>query len=275
MGLFSWLFPKKKPSVSMSFAPASSAINDDIIREAFDNVMTEIELPSEVKEPLHKDIAVAIKSGLSREGEKAVVKHLLNLEWNWPEFDKWEKVFAQNDRWPYLWQTYAKQYRLINFTPKDVASMLFAFTVPDMKKISKELNIKQTTSSKKRQELEELLKSTCSIAQIRPYFDEKYTRLLQDALERSKKERCKILQHTLIMMAYSIRNMKQREKLPSYFTNKRVLRTSSCGCEVEDEIAKEYATGKLKGIPPFFPGDRTSLLYSKRNASGALPARTD
>lgn len=67
----------------------------------------------------------------------------------------------------------------------------------------------------------------------------------------------RILVHTITMRAYSLRD--EQERIENRMQQRFAEKTDDV-CEVEAEICRQYDAGELKGLPPFFPGDRTSLV---------------
>jgi hypothetical protein len=67
----------------------------------------------------------------------------------------------------------------------------------------------------------------------------------------------RILVHTISMRAYAIRD--EQLKIGNGM-KERFADDVGDECEVEAMICKQFNAGDLKGLPPFFPGDRTSLV---------------
>lgn len=81
-----------------------------------------------------------------------------------------------------------------------------------------------------------------------------------------ERPRCAILAHSLTITAYTLNNRSTVDANASRLGGYRLWVIP--GCAVEAEIAARYAAqieaGDLTVVPPFFPGDRTTLKPRKR-----------
>lgn len=72
-----------------------------------------------------------------------------------------------------------------------------------------------------------------------------------------QKRIARILVHTITMRAYSLRDEQQKIECGS---TQRFADSADDTCPIETEICRKFNIGLLTGLPPFFPGDRTSLV---------------
>lgn len=96
---------------------------------------------------------------------------------------------------------------------------------------------------------------------------------LREGLETEKaraevQPRCVILAHTLSMTAYRMRDMAD-DAMKDLARRRGGYRLSVvAGCPVEARVAAQHAAsieaGDMSRLPPFFPGDRTTIAIKRR-----------
>ncbi|HML61320.1 MAG TPA: hypothetical protein PKD41_10525 [Solidesulfovibrio sp.] len=76
--------------------------------------------------------------------------------------------------------------------------------------------------------------------------------------------RISLLEHSVLMNVYSLLNFKQNsEILLSYDRHRWAPRFFKLNCPVENHFRDQWYQGKLTGRPPFFPGDRNSIMLAR------------
>ncbi len=87
---------------------------------------------------------------------------------------------------------------------------------------------------------------------------ERFTPTTIEDIEIAK---CKLLAHTISMRAYALPDHYEAERLAQNgwreLSNRVALPSTDL---IESEVVERFNAGKLNGIPPFFPGDRTCLV---------------
>lgn len=82
-------------------------------------------------------------------------------------------------------------------------------------------------------------------------------------LEKNRKAEFMLLCHTVWSRAASIRDEANRERTKHLDRRWKTVCSPGGGCNVEEEFARKWNSGQIKGLPPFFPGDRCHV-YRKR-----------
>ncbi len=227
------------------------------IKRAFYKVMEQTDIPQDIYEALYTDYRDAHWSGSPREEEKVFKHYLMELDWTWKEFDKWKKKFNQNGEWPYMWRQYPEIYMDKPFSTDNTSFEIKHLRVADMKIIAKKHNAQNL---QKREELEEFIINNVSVEKILKTASARVEEQTKKFTSRKKAGKCKLLRHTIGMTAYSIRNAEQRKKTAnSTFMKGKKLIAESSGCPVEEQFVEQFNEGKIKKLPPYFPGDRTSV----------------
>ena len=273
MGILKWLgIVKDTPSlIQKESFPAigeSNATSDQrpmfgteekFIEQGFYRVLKQTNIPEDVQDALYVDYKEAHWSGSPRGEEKSFEEHLFDLNWNWPEFDKWEKTFSKDNVWPYMWSKYPEIYGAQPFSSNNVGAELKHLRISEMKKIAKAHG---ATNLQKRDELEKFIFENVSMGEIREAVPGRIEEQIQKFERKKKIGLCKLLSGSVSATVYSLRDAARRKKVANskYFKNRK-LRAVSAGCPVEERFATKYNDGKLKKSPPFFPGDRTYLNW--------------
>lgn len=70
----------------------------------------------------------------------------------------------------------------------------------------------------------------------------------------------KILAHSLVMAIYAgVKEGRWLELDERFMAARCEVIVPILGCQVEEQVAKQFNLGLLHGTPPFFPGDRSSI----------------
>lgn len=214
--------------------------------EAFKRIMSGVECASETKKELYPAL-------WSNDGGNVAQNYLLPGQWKWPEFEKWKKIFNEKGVYPYMWQKYPEVY-MNDFENLSLAAIYNMLNVKDLKAILDKNGITFQSGIKKA-ELIDLAVENMELEALQKNESEVYAMLKNEFDNKVNNGKCAILEHTIIMLGYHLRD---------YYTNKNVKLETGFSCPVEKKYAK--GRGKLTedNLPPFFPGDRTTITYILR-----------
>lgn len=229
-----------------------------VIENVYDSYMATISFPSGIKERLKPDFTAANHSGNTREEEKVMISHLIDIDFQWPEFEKYRTYFRELKKFPYMW----KSYRLTDYIePKNIHDKIALSKVDDMKKI---ITLKQKSNiPKTREELKskiiELFKKDELQTLFEPFVDADRAKFYSGY----KRGIILLLSHTLNMKIYKARDMER----PSYRArlNSKKYDIMKSDCPVEQHFKRLWKAGKVTGYPPFFPGDRSSIIFRRHS----------
>ena len=223
--------------------------------EAFDKVFTEIKVSQTSRDGLRDLFITHHQSGGDKESKNALVDALIASDYQWPDFDAWAEHFRCKGEWPYMWKQYPEVYLPMPEMPNCITGALKYLSVANMRDLLKQKGKSFKPALKKRSEFECAIVENITIDDIIDIIPQCYKQEVETFLSNKQIGRASLLIHTLNATTFALRNKYQRARLP----NKVKLATSTAGCPVEDEFAKQYMKGKIDSSPPFFPGDRTIL----------------
>ena len=245
---------ERRPAGSEStFATPAS-----VVEEAFDQIMTEVDVPEDARVRLKPLFVEAHRSADPRREVEAIKAVLDGVKWGDLYFGAWRERFEADGAYPYMWKTRGKA--LISDPPRPPSTIEDAvgyLRVVDMRRLLIDLGaMPGKDRPKRRSEFIALLSVTGKAEEIidaaAPGF--------RDACDKWEKDRngakCELLAHTLTIHTSALRDRRKRERLPDAVR----LRAFKSDCPVETEYAARFLAGEIGGIPPFFPGDRTSLV---------------
>lgn len=229
-----------------------------IVENAFDQIMADVDVPFEPRATLRPLFVDAHRSGDPRQERQVVQSVLSGIVWGEAYFRQWRERFRAEGAYPYMWRVHAKP--LTSDGPRKPASIeeaLEYLRVADLRYLLVALDaVPKKGRPKRRSEYVRLLAATGRTKDLVdaavPAWDRARVKWRQD-LETAK---CALLAHTVTVRAYSLRN---RARLPGA-SNLRPLRSD---CPIETAYAAKYLAGEIRHDPPFFPGDRTSLILSR------------
>ena len=235
----------------------------DIVEEAFDQIMAEVDAPPTAVHKLRPLFVEAHRSGDPRKEIEAVAAVLDGVEWGEHYFGAWRQQFERDGAFPYMWQR--ENRALSSETPPPPATFEEAvdyLRVADMRQLLNELGaMPERGRPRKRADFITMLSTIGEVAAI----IEKAMPRYHDALDKRKAnpERHKesLLAHTISMRAYRLRDHRIEERLRRSGVRQQILRPFESHCPVERKYAARFMAGEIKGHPPFFPGDRTSFIY--------------
>ncbi|MCH5277487.1 MAG: hypothetical protein J1E80_06580 [Desulfovibrionaceae bacterium] len=177
-------------------------------------------------------------------------KFLLSGEWEWPEFDKWKKIFLDDGKFPYMWAKYP-EICMMNFEDFQMTAMLERTNMKVIKEIFQNLQI-DIPSKIKKYELLEIANKKINIKVLQEKCPDIYINIKNEFNHRVNHGKCVIFAHTIIMLGYHLQD---------FYTNKQLKIDIIKGCPVEAKYAKGKGKISESNIPPFFPGDRTGVKY--------------
>ena len=232
-----------------------------VIEEALNKVLTHISVAKEIKVEFCKAYCEAHKSGNPRLEEKVAIELLASSGWEWHVFDKWYLFFSQKGVWPYMWHQNELTKKQVISNPTTIEEAVSFLNVKKMKKFLKQHDIKTKPAPKKRAEFEKTIIQNSSLDDVLSSIKSHLENQAKYAKQRFAESKCKILAHTLCMTAYSLRD---HYKYNEGANLKLIAHDSGGTCKVEDSFVKKFNTDQLKALPPFFPGDRTSIMYTRK-----------
>ncbi len=248
--------PAASDLLAASFGP-QFAVAQRTLRQAFDQVMASVDLDAERRRALFTAWAAANRTGDPRAEETAATSILLGSGWCWHDFERWADRFAAAREWPYMWYHFPGLAEAEPPQPTTAAEAVAYLLVPQMTAIATERGILPKAMPRKRTELEALLSSRVPLPELLDYSRQRYDAAAMAYRKRRAASQCKLLVHTLTMTAYSLRDAEQRQELDGGY---RLEALAGGGCTIEDRFAAEFNAGEITGLPPYFPGDRTTTL---------------
>lgn len=213
---------------------------------AYNRVMAGVHVDSGIKKELYAALAQNQCAGTCE-------KILLPGQWEWPEFDKWKKIFLNDGKFPYVWKHYP-ELCITNFENFRLSTMLDRVHVKDIKELFQKLQIEIPPKIKK-SELIELANQKITIETIQEKCPDIYMNLKKDFNSRVNRGKCAILEHTITALSYHLRD---------FYTNGRLKIDIIPGCPVEAKYAKGKGKISEYNIPPFFPGDRSGVQFIRK-----------
>jgi len=271
MGILSLLFGRK-PVPEPTEAAASGAAGfgfgpqfatpEPIVREAFDQITAEMELPTPLRDAFRDAFARGDKAGDTRAQEQLVIGNLLGSDWRWPTFDLWAKRFGDQRQWPYMWHSIDNLLDLGPDIPEGIEESVAVLKVAEMKEMLRDRGALPKPTPRKREEVVALVRQHYADADLlaiaRQRAIEQYRSPTAEEIEIAK---CKLLTHTITMRAYALRDSHDRDRLArNGFPESADVVALTSDDPVEDAIVAQFNQGKLRGLPPFFPGDRMCLI---------------
>lgn len=236
-----------------------------VVEEAIDQILVAIDIPGDAKGRLKSRFVNAHRSGDPRREVEVIETALDGVEWGEVYYGEWKSRFEAKGEFPYMWRTDGKALIVDSpQSPSTIEDALKYLRVADMRQILIELDAMPGRGRpKKRSEFIALLSTTGKTESIVDSAIPAY----RDALTKWEADRetakCALLAHTLTMRAFALRDIQKRKGLTCISR----LRTLKSDCPVETEFAARFMTGEIHGVPPFFPGDRTSVIAEYENAT--------
>lgn len=228
-----------------------------VMREAFDAVISQTDIPGEMHEGFFRDIYAAQRTGASRAVDAVVVAYLEEVAWQWPEFDRWGERFQETGEYPYMWRKYPALLPSSD-AQKGIAEILKPILFGRIKEVLSQSGYSGRAPRKKAEALA-LLKETMPEDRILEAFREDLEELEEEKEDRREIARCHILSHTMTAVAYQLLHAYQMAEVTCRPKGTRLWATPFPDCPVEASFAKKFNRGDAEGYPPFFPGDRTGV----------------
>jgi len=193
----------------------------------------------------------------SRGGRDCLLPVLGAEDFHWPWFDQWRARFEADTKWPECWECFeddAPPYR-------KVGDVLRVLTAPKLRALARELGI-DMGDAKKVDEMRVVLVRKVkwdSVARIAAGMNaEAQAKVLKQRI-RAKRE---LLARSIASRAYSLHRHGQIVDLLNDVGPKwTVLLEDIKGCPIAKQLRKgwRFNTADTTNLPPFFPGDRTSI----------------
>ena len=229
-----------------------------IVEKAFDQIMLEVDVSVEAKAKLRPLFVAAHRSGDPRQERNVVKSVLMGVSWGEAYFRRWRERFQVEGCYPYMWRVHAKP--LTSDGPRRPATIedaLGYLRVTDLRRLLVALNaVPETSRPKRRSEFVPLLAATGRTKDLVDAAIPSYDKAREKWLGDREKAKCTLLAHTVTMRAHSLRD---RARL----SDDASLRPVRSDCPVETAYAAKFLAGEIRTRPPFFPGDRTSLIVDR------------
>lgn len=246
----------------------SSAVDDRfrsehwVIEQAFEQIMADVDAPSDAKHQLLSLYAEAHRSGDPRRETEAVEAAFQGIEWGREYFGSWTERFRMDGEFPYMWKSYL-ELRSDPLPPRTIDEALEYLRVSDMRRLALDLGVMpDKPRPKKRPEFVDLLSRTDESAPVINAAMVCFSERLQERHRRLEHAKCKLLAHTLTARVYALIRMASWSRIRHQAGWR--MRAMSTSCPVESEYVAKFNAGKLDSLPPYFPGDRTSIIIEKR-----------
>lgn len=214
---------------------------------AYLRIMADVEADNSAKANLYTALANGSQTTIYE-------KFLLPCQWKWPEFEKWKNIFLKDGKFPYMWEKYP-EICMRGIEELSFNTILERTYVKDIKEILNKLQIDIPHKIKK-VELIKLAVQKIDIKILRENFPDIYENIKNNFEKQVNHGRCAILEHTIVMLGYQLRNFYSYNNLKLYIIK---------GCPIEAKYAKGKGKITEYNIPPFFPGDRTSVTPVRRS----------
>ena len=250
--------PRPKNDRFDSMADSPFATPAPIVGDAFDQVMSDVDVPIEAKADLKPLFVDAHRSGDPQQERHAVGAVLGGTDWGEAYFGRWRERFRAGGVYPYMWRVHAKPLTSDGLRePETIAQGLEYLRVTDMQRLLVALNaVPAKGRPKRRSEYVPLLVATGNTRAVVDAAMPAYWKAREKWYEDREKAKCALLAHTISMRAYFLRDRARRGE-----TSK--LRPLRSDCPVETAHAEKWVAGEIRGDPPFFPGDRTRLVVDR------------
>ena len=264
MGIFDFLL-NSKTSIEISSLerdPTEPGFKsaDWVIKDAFDKVMNSVECSQNTKQNLLESFTNAHQSGDPRAADNTVIQHLAGSGWVWHEFDQWAKEFSRRGKWPMMWNTYPSLYRQHSSAPTSSESAVEFFTVAELRDWLKNNSITSKPSPKSRADFARVFKERVAWKDFEEDSLQKHAEYLKQRDKERDKAKCKLLALTLTKTIYTLVHYYQGKTAAADTPKMWKWNVSVVGeCLIEQEFSVKFDPATMKNLPPYFPGDRTSL----------------
>lgn len=227
----------------------------DFVELAFDQIVSPIDCPLEIKSLALEYFDQAMMAGMSSEDIDGIHEAMGKTVWVWPWFDEWQQKFKSKNRWPFMWRSLnldAFEPSLPKTTKEAVEGFLL---VGQMRKLLKEHGIDSVPRT--REDVSKLALKHLSMDSLRPAMQVRLLEL-QETYHRSfELGRRRLLIHTLTMRTYALSRLSIVD-----FNRNLKWKIPPMGCPVEEALVKQITKKQKQGLPltPLFPGDRSRVV---------------
>lgn len=255
--------PCRQPAATPELSWLTNDIKDgeDPFAAAFRQVMQGVSMQA----PLQAEVARLLRKNLNngRQQGEELFMYLLDKEWSWPDLVAWQQYFQTVEDWPCMWigniaeemsrEGILRRCPAEGVTPWELARCL--------DKKSLQVGLKK---------LDLLPDPKAKVAELRKTARELSVETLCEALPEEsvasamEKVHSDLLWSKCILLAHSITHRYCVLKNLEYMTpTPQTHRPFHTTCPIEKIFHDKWKRGELFGLPPFFPGDRTSFLLRK------------
>jgi hypothetical protein len=204
--------------------------------------------------------------------------------WRWPWFDDWRQKFRQAQAWPLVWRDIADLDMDLNHpnAGADLEKMLSRFEYETLKELIRRMDAPKPVP-RTRIGIQDWLLANSNWTVIKLVLDDIQAEQQaeaakeEDGFEEASEDRTDqdvvaetqvdLLYHSVCSTGYHLKTMAHACELGSSREIWRVKLTVFQDCQIEATIAAQHADAVSRWrvgqpfppLPPFFPGDRTSI----------------
>lgn len=226
---------------------------------AWRRVRTQIEMSDTQYKAIKKILREHFNEGVDRVYREA--RGAFELEsWKWPELDETIILFQQHRKMPaMLMGCYDES---ITTELPEFDGIISWFKVVELKEYCKEAGIK---AQGKREDIIDTIRQDGRFARLwSQQIKCRYKEILVKKLDAIEKNRAIVLLHYVVMTYYGIEKVKSLKDAIKRNPQTCAILSISGGDNAESWFASQVEQITDEVYPPFFPGDRTALLWVRK-----------
>lgn len=209
-------------------------------------------------------------NGAARSG-KVYYDILSGHTWDWPALEYWSNEFSKRGLWPETWRLYPQLADNTILNNPSVAILAESMLAADLKNTLLKLNVVVPKKITKKDMVKTAI-SELNVDQLISVSPEFYESLCAKNRQKFECWRCDLLATTIALHAYQLIHYSQgkdfeQNDFPG--SKHRWIACSTTRCPIELEFAEKWNNGEINTLPPFFPGDRTHVRYTKLDYSSS------
>ena len=248
------------------------AISEDCIKVGFDMVMSNVDIPQNIKIKIYDHFLITCQAGDVRLSDEVFVTFLKDVDWSWDWYDECENIFKGFEAFPYMWREYVRNEFNAPLVPCSVTEGAVLFRLSDLRKWIKENNISLPSKPRKKTDYIKVLADEVTWEQFQDIAEKRHLEIIQKAKEKDLKGKAKLLCHTIQRTIYSARS---KDSYADLFTSydlvwgddamNEIVRLGMVGDEAPEidqltqTIFNDCFENGLGKWHPFFVGCRSSV----------------
>lgn len=256
------IFGKKKPARSKRAGRVGKKTKlADVAERAFDEIMADIDMPRSARRRAKQAYLAARKSGSPRSERDALFDALSESDWGDRYFAKWRREFSKGGAFPYMWQKHPDLCFEAPSPPSSAEEAIALLKVEDMRTLAVGLEVTPTVKRpRRRKEFVSLMSDGVRESELVRAAGPRHEERLARHAESREVAKCEILAHTIAAKASSMERSVRTRSMAKW--KPRLLEP---GCPVEAAYARRFRFGDPSRMPPFFPGDRNTMIWEPPN----------